>query len=318
VDGSHIDVDRHLPVPCYLLNLGGCVLTYGSQADAQFFSQPQLAADPADLYLTDPDSPVNEEAITGPLLGILRTVRELERLVEVVEQQPPDLPTLALVDGTLVLWGLSGQTYKPFVRKAILEEGLLPALDRLRELARTRPLTIAAYVSLPRTTEVANAIRCCLCPHDATRCREACSHRRATLTPCEAATGFLDRDLFQQTLEPGWRSSLFISNPVSAQDYGEHQVHFYYLHAGEEIARVEVPQWVAQDEKLLSLGHSLIMEQCRRGQGYPVAISEAHEQAVINGADRQLFKQMITEVLERQGLPTYSSEKERSKRSPWV
>ena len=24
VDGSHIDVDRHLPVPCYLLNLGGC------------------------------------------------------------------------------------------------------------------------------------------------------------------------------------------------------------------------------------------------------------------------------------------------------
>ena len=68
----------------------------------------------------------------------------------------------------------------------------------------------------------------------------------------------------------------------------------------------------------ISLGHSLIMEQCRRGQGYPVAISEAHEQAVINGADRQLFKQMITEVLERQGLPTYSSEKERAKRSPWV
>ncbi|MCI0900469.1 MAG: hypothetical protein J4N70_06015, partial [Chloroflexi bacterium] len=34
VDGSHIDVDRHLPVACYLLNLGGCVLTYGSQPGA--------------------------------------------------------------------------------------------------------------------------------------------------------------------------------------------------------------------------------------------------------------------------------------------
>ena len=33
VDGSHIDVDRHLPIPCYLVNLGGCVLTYGSQPD---------------------------------------------------------------------------------------------------------------------------------------------------------------------------------------------------------------------------------------------------------------------------------------------
>ncbi len=27
VDGSHIDVDRHLPLSCYLVNLGGCTLT---------------------------------------------------------------------------------------------------------------------------------------------------------------------------------------------------------------------------------------------------------------------------------------------------
>jgi hypothetical protein len=106
---------------------------------------------------------------------------------------------------------------------------------------------------------------------------------------------------------------------VAAQEYyGEQQVHFYYLHSGEEIARVEVPQWVARDEKLLALGHSLIVEQCRRGQGYPVAISEAHEQAVITGQDRQLFKQMVEEALQRQGLPTYTSEKERSKQRPWV
>ena len=29
VDGSHIDVDRHLPLRCHLTNLGGCVITYG-------------------------------------------------------------------------------------------------------------------------------------------------------------------------------------------------------------------------------------------------------------------------------------------------
>ena len=27
VDGSHIDVDRHMPVSCALINIGGCVLT---------------------------------------------------------------------------------------------------------------------------------------------------------------------------------------------------------------------------------------------------------------------------------------------------
>ena len=60
------------------------------------------------------------------------------------------------------------------------------------------------------------------------------------------------------------------------------------------------------------------MEQCKKGQGYPVAISEAHEQAVISGSDRQRFKQMVEETLQRQGLPTYTSEKERSKSRPWL
>jgi hypothetical protein len=49
-----------------------------------------------------------------------------------------------------------------------------------------------------------------------------------------------------------------------------------------------------------------------------VAISEAHEQAVIHASDRRLFRQMVAEALERRGLPVYTSEKERSKRTPWV
>jgi hypothetical protein len=319
VDGSHIDIDRHLPVQCFLVNFGGCVLTYGAKPDAEFFSQPHLASDPLDLYLTDPSNPNDEESITGPLLGLLRTVRELERLVEVVQEYPADLPTLALIDGTLVLWGLSGQGYRPFVRKAILNERFLPALDRLRALAQERPITLAAYVSLPRTTEVANAIRRCLCPYDLNQCQQSCSNRRSSLSPCDMTNGFLDREIFQKLLAPGWRSPVYRTSPVAAQEYySEQQVHFYYLHSGEEIARVEVPQWVAQDEELLALGHTLIAEQCKKGQGYPVAISEAHEQAVITGQDRQLFKQMVAETLERQGLPAYTSEKERSKQRPWL
>ena len=319
VDGSHIDVDRHLPVPCYLVNLGGCVLTYGSHPDSRFFSQPTLGADQADLYLEDPETVNREEAITGPLLGLIRTVRELRRLVEVVQECPPELPVLALVDGTLVLWGLSGQGYRPFVRRALLQDGLLAALEELRLMAQRRPITLAAYVSLPRTTEVTNAVRSCLCPHDIAYCQSHCSHRRSTEGPCDLANGFLDRELFQGILRDGERSPIYRTNPQAAQEYyGEHQVYFYYLQSGEEIARVEVPRWVAQDEKLLSLGHSLIVEQCCKGSGYPVAISEAHEQAVINGVDRHLFKELVTQTLERQGLATYTSQKERSKKLPWV
>ena len=319
VDGSHIDVDRHLPIQCYLINLGGCVFTYGSQPAAQFFSEPQLASDPTELYLYDRANPNSEEAITGPLLGILRSVQEMEHLVQKVQDSDPDLPTLALIDGTLVLWGLSGQGYRPFVRKTILQERFLPALEQLRQLAQTRTITLAAYVSLPRTTEVANALRCCLCPYDLRTCQQSCSNRRSHQSPCDQANGFMDREIFQELLAPGCRSPLYRTNPAAAQEYyGEHQVCFYYLNSGVEIARVEVPQWVADKDQLLTLGHSLIVEQCKKGQGYPVAISEAHEQAVISGSDRQQFKQMVEETLQRQGLPTYTSEKERSKSRPWL
>ncbi|MDE2843252.1 MAG: DNA double-strand break repair nuclease NurA [Chloroflexota bacterium] len=320
VDGSHIDVDRHLPVPCYLINLGGCAITYGSGAGASFFSRPHLASRPEELYLRNPEEPNAEEAVTGNLLGMYRTVRELSALLEETLLCPPERPALALVDGTLVMWGLAGRAYPEFVRRHIIEEELLEALRGFQELARERKVALAAYVSLPRTTEVVNAIRRCLCSHNLESCQKACSNRRADLEPCSRANDFLDRDVFGEELLPYHRSPLYRTlSSVPRDFYGpDQQVYFYYLHAGEEIARIEVPQWVAMNETLLAQSHSLIVEQCRRGQGYPVVITEAHEQAVITGRDRQLFREMVAATLERQGLPSYTSQKERSKQRPWV
>ena len=319
VDGSHIDVDRHIPLSCYVVNLGGCVLTYGSSPDAVFFSQPRVAHEHTDLFLADAANPANEEMVTGPVLGLIRTVQELERLAQVVEGLAGTTPVLALVDGSLVLWGLSGRGHQPFVKQAIIDDRLVGVLDRLREAARVRPVCLAAYVSFPRSAEVVNAVRSCLCPYELAQCRYTCGNSRSARPPCDLANGFLDRDLFQGFLEPGWRSAVYMTNSsVPRENYGDHQVAFFYLHCGQEIARVEIPQWAAQDERLLSLTHSLILDQCRRGQGYPVAISEAHEQAVITGSDRRLFREMVAQLLDRQGVMTFTSEKERSKRTPWL
>ena len=320
VDGSHIDVDRHLPVACYLLNFGGCVLTYGSNPDATLFSHPHLATTPQELYISDPTNSTGEEMISGALLGLVRTVKELETLAKTVEECPPGLPVLGLVDGSLVLWGLSGQAYRPYVSDAIISDGLLPAMKRLENLAETGPVALAAYVSFPRSTEVVNAVRCSLCPHDNAVCTESCNNRRSTQQPCDGANEFLDRDIFQRLLEPGWRSPVYKTNSsVSRESYDEaHKVYFFYVNAGEEIGRVEVPKWVAKNETLLSLTHSLVWDQCQRGQGYPVAISESHEQAVVSAGDRRVFRRLLTHSLERQGLSAATSQKDRSKRSPWV
>ena len=49
VDGSHIDGDRHLPLRCHLINLGGCTITYGKDSGSRMFSEPAPAVDDDDL-----------------------------------------------------------------------------------------------------------------------------------------------------------------------------------------------------------------------------------------------------------------------------
>jgi len=320
VDGSHIDVDRHLPVACYLLNFGGCVLTYGRRPDATLFSHPHLAVNEEELYISNPNNRNQEESISGAVLGLVRTIKELDTLADTVEQCPTDLPVLGLVDGSLVMWPLSGQAYPQYVKDEIIGGGLIPAMRRLEKMSETRSVALAAYVSYPRSAETLNAVRCSLCPNDVNTCTQSCNNRRSAQQPCNNANDFLDRDLFERLLDPGWRSPVYKTNSsVSRDSYNESsKVYFFYVNAGEEIGRVEVPQWVAKSETLLSLTHSLVWDQCRRGQGYPVAISESHEQAVVNTADRRVFRRMLIDSLEHQGLSAATSQKDRSKRSPWV
>ena len=320
VDGSHIDVDRHLPVRCYLINLGGCLLTYGSRPDAILYSRPRLYTSEEDLYMTAAGAESMESVVVdGSLLGLKRAAEEVRELADLVERAPPGLPLLALVDGSLVLWGLAGRGYQPFVRDRIISEGLVPALDRLREVARTRPLGMGAYVSLPQSAEVVNSLRLHMCTRDAAECVRFCSTHRSTQAPCDTANGFLDRHLFQELLGSGERSDLFFTNSSVSRDfYGPHRVYFYYINTGQEIGRMELPEWAALDEGSLQLTHTLVLDQCRRGLGYPAAIAEAHEQAVVTGGDRESFKQLMEDALSRNRLPVYTSAKALSKRTRWL
>lgn len=324
-DGSHIDVDRHLPLRCYLVNTGGCILEYGASPDAHLFSAPRLATADADLYLSDDSSLTDSLPVEGALLGLLRSVEEVEALADAVERAPAHLPTLGLLDGTLVLWALGGAgppggRYADHVRRRLLDDGLLAALDRLQALARTRALAVASYISLPNSSEVANLLRLALCDHDPLGdCRAHCRAVLPGQRSCDAVHGFTDRDLFSLHLAPGERSALFGSrSPVVRDRYGPHHVRFFYLNVGDEIARVEVPAWVAEEPRLLGLAHALALDSARRGAGYPVALQEAHEQAVISGADRDAFRSMVERALEAERLPVYTSEKQRSKLRRWV
>ncbi len=320
VDGSHIDVDRHLPVQCFLINIGRVRIRYGADPGAWLDSDPRLYADDDSLHVFERDGN-RSRPLEGPLLGAMRAVEELRALANLARESDPDIPTIAIIDGSLILWGLAGQAHPEFVREALLDDLFLPAMEDLRELARSRPLVLASYISLPRSTEVVNALRldASLCHYEAANCDMHCRTLRPGQRPCDGVSGVLDRELFGALLEVNERSDTFASSSTIVEGrYGDHHVYFYYLNAGSELARVEIPKWVAEDSRLLEMTHALIVDQCRKGHGYPVAISEAHEQAVVTVGDREEFRLIVEDALQRRRLPVYTSEKNRSKRTKWL
>ena len=211
------------------------------------------------------------------------------------------------------MWSL--EPYPDYVGEALLEHGYLACLEELKKAAADRPLALASYISYPRSTDVVNALRVAVCPRevvDSDRCRDC------TTRECDGLKGVRDRDIFASWLQPGQRSALFLSSSRILERYGPHRVCFFYLMSGDEMARVEVPQWVTADRSRLDLVHALVLDQCRRGQGYPVALSEAHELAVIRAADVDNFWRLVEASLVEEHLPVSGSAKSRSKRTRWV
>ena len=314
-DGSHIDVDRHRSARCYLINIGAVTLSYGDSPGAILESFPRLYAGDEDMVITPPGNANRRQAIEGQLLGIKRTVDEVQQLAEMAKVLPETNPALALLDGSLILWGL--ENYHDFVTETFLDKGFLQYLDAIKNASRNKKLAVASYISLPRGNDVINALRVALCPNDPLDTDTHCPDCRSR--ECDAIAGVGDSELFYALLGEGERSAVFASqSSVVEKRYGEHRVHFFYLNTGDEIARIEVPQWVARDENRLDLTHALVLDQCRRGQGYPVALSEAHEQAVLTMSDRENFWQLVEASLVDEHLPTSTSGKSFSKRTRWV
>jgi len=314
-DGSHIDVDRHKSTRCYLINIGTATLHYGAHPDAVLDSSPQLYSGDEDLAIMPTRGGGREQPIEGTLLGIKRSVEECHQLAKLAAGLPPGSSALALLDGSLILWGL--EAYPEFVAEALLDRGFLTYLDDIRKLNNDKQLALASYISFPRSTDVVNTLRVALCPYEVPNCDHYCPAGKER--GCDAVAGVQDRELFSGLLGWGERSARFITqSSIVQKHYGRHQVYFFYVKLDDEIGRVEIPEWVAMDDNLLNLAHSLILDQCQRGHGYPVALSEAHEKAVVTTADREEFWQLVESLLAEEHMPSPTSAKSISKRTRWV
>jgi NurA-like 5'-3' nuclease len=127
----------------------------------------------------------------------------------------------------------------------------------------------------------------------------------------------------EAVLDAEQRSAVFGSaSHVQGQYPSGTEIAFFYVKVpgpnGGELGRVEVPQWVADDTTLLDRVHATVLQECKKGEGYPLALSEAHERAVVRASERDAFFRLMERRLRRAGLGPIGSRKRHSKQRPRV
>ena len=296
-DGSQIAPSHHEIAYCYLINVGRIVLHYGQNLQPLLDSLPEVVYRPEDLYMSRQWGIRTEE-----WMGYRRTVSEAMVLAELAEAvrvygDAPLLsaPTLAMVDGSLIYWFLDALPTEA-------RDRILPPILSAWEKLRLAGIPLVGYLSASRSSEALNFLRFPACPYLEPDCASHCPGQTEQ-APCHLFSPLRDTALWADVLQPGQRSPLWCSTARILDEYDDNQaIYFCYVHVGAEIARVEMPAWVAQSPDLLETALSLTLTQVQKGYGYPVAIAEAHNQAVVRGGDRHRFFALLEQQMIEAGL----------------
>ena len=295
-DGSQIYPDAHGVALYYLINIGTIIFKHGSGQAPLVATGPQVYGDAETLYEDD-------NLVSGPLINARRNLAELTQIAELALAETQTDRVVALLDGTLALWARAETISKD--QQDQLERDYVRQLDRVRD----GKVIIGAFVSRPRSTLVAALARLTTFADP----EKALASVKNDRTP--PFNGLRDGSIFGSMLKAGQRSAVFEVAPGWNTTYRErgHSIHFFYVNVGDvhrsEIARVEVPVWVAEDRSALGLLHTAIVEQCKVSMGYPYVLARAHEIAVVTTAERSDFENMIATQLMRLGVEARPSEK---------
>jgi hypothetical protein len=288
-DGSQIAPNHHEIAYCYLLNIGRVVLHYGQNRHPLLDSLPEVFYRPEDLYMSRQWGIRTEE-----WMSFRRTASETTVLAELACAAKGEAPTLAMVDGSLIYW---------FLEQLPIDarDRILPPILEAWQQMRDAQIPLMGYLSASRNIEGINFLRLLACPHPVPDCLSYCPNQLEKV-PCKIFEPLRDTALWVTQLKPGQRGPLWRSNNRILELYGDQTIYFCYVHVGTEIARIEVPAWVAQNTPMLDQALGLMLAQVQKGYGYPVAIAEAHNQAVVRGGDKARFFALLERQMIKAGL----------------
>jgi hypothetical protein len=299
-DGAEIDPDRHGGSgDFYLINVGRVRIPYGQPArEVELRSVSSLGYTEEDLFIVDPRDPRRQVPMRDRHLDAQRAVEELRALADLADGEPDlESPAVALVDGTL-LFSVLEERPRDFLRSRFYSD-FVHQLERLRRVR----IPVAAYASRTRGLDLVHLFRA-ICGSTPLVC-SVCNGAHAC-----ALRGLNDAHLLGRGLERWERSGLFrVRSNVHDPYYGIHRVYFFLLNTGDEIARIEVPEWVARDQPQLGVLHAMLVDQCTKGFGYPAVLARADDRAVISLGDRGVLDTLVQQELARRGVVARPSAK---------
>lgn len=282
-DGSQINPDRHGAVEFGAVNVGAIRMRSGAAPREQVASTLLFGED---LY-------VNKRPLSDADLAIWRDLEERKMLFAMARQESESgLRVATLTDGPLELYSMEQDT-------EFFKQKLEEYLSILRELSKLRAAA-AGYVDKPRSDTLVALLELAVLDRNGELSQAG---RDRPLWPVR------DRDLLLDRLQPGQRSAVLeLHSPAGQRFTGQLGLHFFYLNVGRpgraQLARVEIPRWVALDRELLDLLHGALLTQASQmgARPYPYILHRAHEVAVVHLDERDQLEAMIQAELRRRGL----------------
>lgn len=293
-DGSQIFPSQHEIAPIALIQVSRIRINYADLNDLPLFEREATVLPPEDVE--DEKKPEHDVRFTDQVSDE-RSLMELAQLADLAEstvQRKDKIPVFALTDGSLILWRLAGREDRSYEKEAV--EKYRAQLKRFQQVG----VPVAGYISGSNSREIAQLI-------------EFAERESGFAEP--DAPPITDAALFFDLLREGQRSAVFHSRSKILVRYKDQRISYFFLRVGSEVAKIEIPRWVADRGELLDALAAQCWMQARLGDGYPIILAEAHEQAVIRGADREAFYALLEQALLRNGITPRVSPKQLRKRA---
>lgn len=291
VDGSQIYPDKHQGTQCFLINIGTITLSYNLQI-------PGMTTTCAPTIFTNQGNQCDKEAIqTVDMVNCKREELELKAGLELLQKSTvPTAQKLFLFDGSLIFWHLESKDNS-------LKDYFMKTYCNLLESLQQEQFLCAGYISLPKSKDLVNIVRAYL------------SDFKSPSQEKKFLPNTTDGVIMSSFLPHATRSALFkSSSPIAALYPPSVTPYFFYMNVGTEIVRVEIPAYIAHNPTAVNTICSILLDQVHKGFGFPVGLGEAHEQAVVKGADREFFYYLIEKLSieeKRQLIPSQKSKKKR-------